>query len=199
MGRSRAVYIGLLLIMLASSVHAQQSPGEVRPQTAVTVRDGQHDFDFEFGAWKTKLKRLAKPLSGSTTWLEYEGTSVVRRVWGGRANLAELDVKGEKGRIEGASWRLYNPEARQWSLNFASSRMGALTAPVIGDFRNGRGEFYGSDTLNGRAILVRFIITPTSPDACHFEQSFSDDGGKTWEVNWIADDTKIKDSSSQKD
>jgi hypothetical protein len=199
MGRSRAVYIGLLLIMLASSVHAQQSLGGAMPQTAVTVRDGQHDFDFEFGTWKTKLKRLAKPLSGSTTWLEYEGTSVVRKVWGGRANLIELDVKGEKGRIEGASWRLYNPEARQWSLNFANSRLGALTAPVIGDFRDGRGEFYGSDTLNGRAILVRFIITPTSPDACHFEQSFSDDGGKTWEVNWIADDTKIKDSSSQKD
>lgn len=199
MGRGRAVYTGVLLVMLAGTMHAQQSLGAVTPQSAVTPRDGQHDFDFEFGVWKTKLKRLAKPLSGSTTWLGYEGTSVVRKVWGGRANLVELDVKGEQGRIEAASWRLYNPEARQWSLNFANRRMGALTAPVTGDFRDGRGEFYGSDTLNGRAILVRFIITPTSPDACHFEQSFSDDGGKTWEVNWIADDTRIKDAASQKD
>jgi hypothetical protein len=118
-------------------------------------------------------------------------------VWDGRANLLELVVEGEKGRIEGVSLRLYNPDARQWSLNFANRRMGVLTAPVFGEFRNGRGEFYGLDTLNERAILVRFIITRVSADSYHFEQAFSDDGGKTWEVNWIADDTRIREGKNE--
>jgi len=155
-------------------------------------RDGQHDFDFEIGAWATRLRRLRGPLTGSTEWVEYEGTSVVRPIWGGRANLVELDVTGSAGRIEGLSLRLYNPETRQWSLNFVNARNGLLTAPTIGQFKNGRGEFFGLEDLDGRPIFVRFVITPVNPDLCRFEQAFSDDGGKTWEVNWIAEDTRIK-------
>ena len=154
--------------------------------------DGQRDFDFEIGTWKTKLKRLRNPLSGSTTWVEYEGTTVVRKVWDGRANLVELDVKGPAGRIEGLSLRLYNPQSRQWSLNFANSASGTLTIPSIGSFKNGRGEFYAQETLNGRAIFVRFVISDITPNSVRFEQAFSDDGGKTWEANWIAVDTRIK-------
>ncbi|MGH8238647.1 MAG: hypothetical protein ACREXP_16725, partial [Steroidobacteraceae bacterium] len=75
-------------------------------------RDGQHGFDWEIGTWKTHLKRLQRPLTGSTSWVEYEGTTVVRKVWDGRANLVELDVKGPAGAIEALSLRLYNPESR---------------------------------------------------------------------------------------
>jgi hypothetical protein len=116
----------------------------------------------------------------------------VRKVWNGRANLVELVADGPKGQFEGLNLRLYNPDAHQWSLNFANSAGGTLTQPTIGEFRNGRGEFYDQESFNGRAIFVRFIITQPSPDSCHFEQAFSDDGGKTWEINWIADDTRVK-------
>src|SRR5689334_23477345 len=85
-----------------------------------TQRDGQHDFDFEIGMWKTHLRRLQKPLSNSTTWLEYDGTTEVRKVLDGRANLVELKVAGPAGRIEGLSLRLYNPQSHQWSLNYRS-------------------------------------------------------------------------------
>jgi len=156
------------------------------------ANDPQHDFDFEIGTWKTHLKRLAKPLSGSTDWVEYTGTTVVTKVWDGKANLVELTADGPTGHFEGLSLRLYNPASRQWSLNFSNARTGTLTIPTIGEFKNGRGEFYCQDTYNERAILVRFVITIMTPDSCHFEQAFSDDGGKTWEVNWIADDTRIK-------
>ena len=156
-------------------------------------RDGQHDFDFEIGTWKTHVSRLVQPLSGSKTWVEYEGTSVVQKLWDGRANLVILDVKGPKGRIEGLSLRLYNPQARQWSLNFANSAVGTLTEPTIGEFKDGRGEFYGQETFNGRTILVRFVISDITPTSCRFEQAFSEDGGKTWEVNWIATDTRMSD------
>ena len=167
----------------ASGTRMQQTP---------TVRDGQRDFDFEIGTWKTHLQRLLNPLSGSTTWVEYEGTTVVRKVWNGRANLVELAVSGPAGKFEGLSLRLYNPQSRQWSLNFASVNGGVMTPPTIGEFKNGRGEFFNQETLNGRAILVRFVISDITANSCRFEQAFSDDGGKTWEVNWIATDTRVK-------
>jgi hypothetical protein len=165
-----------------------------QPDTARTIQrhDGSHDFDFEIGSWRTTLKRLLHPLTGSTAWVEYNGTTAVRKVWDGRANLVELDVTGPAGHIEALSLRLYNPESRQWSLNFSSVRGGTLGQPTIGEFINGRGEFYDQETFNGRAILVRFVITRSTTDSSHFEQAFSDDGGKTWELNWVATDTRIK-------
>lgn len=155
-------------------------------------RDGSHDFDFEIGSWKTHLRRLQHPFTGSTTWLEYDGTSTVRKVWGGKANLVELDVTGPAGHLEGLSLRLYNPQSHQWSLNYASTTTGTLGIPTVGEFRNGRGEFYDQEDFGGRMILVRNVWSAITPTSCRFEQSFSADGGKTWEVNWIAIDTRIK-------
>jgi hypothetical protein len=156
-------------------------------------RDGQRDFDWEIGSWKTQLRRLQRPLTGSTTWVEYEGTTVVRKVLDGRANLVELKVSGPGGQIEGLSLRLYNPQSQKWSLNFANIKDGLLTTPSIGEFKDGRGEFYNDDTYNAKAILVRFVITKVTQDQYRFEQAFSEDRGKTWEVNWIAIDTRVKD------
>jgi len=115
----------------------------------------------------------------------------VSKLLDGRANLVELKVAGPAGRIEGLSLRLYNPDSHQWSLNFANINAGTLTIPTIGEFKDGRGEFYNQDTLNGRSILVRFVISDITPNSCRFEQSFSADGGKTWELNWVAVDTRI--------
>jgi hypothetical protein len=188
--------LGISIVALRPSQGlAQQSPDggtKTSAQHAPAPRDGQHDFDFEIGTWKTHLSRLLRPLSGSTTWVEYDGTSVVRKVWNGRANLLELEADGPAGHFEGLSLRLYNPQSHQWSLNFASSRGGTMSQPTIGEFKNGRGEFYDQEMLDGRAILVRFIISDITPKSAHFEQAFSDDGGKTWEVNWIATDTRVK-------
>jgi len=173
---------------------ADQGSGSeaARLQSTQKERDGQHDFDFELGAWKTHLRRLLHPLTGSTTWVEYEGTTVVRKVWEGRANLVELVANGPSGRLEALSLRLYNPQSGQWSLNFANSQSGNLSQPTIGGFKNGRGEFYDQEMFNGRAIFVRFVISDITQHSCRFEQAFSDDGGKTWEVNWIAIDTRDK-------
>jgi hypothetical protein len=185
---------GLAALLCPLPGHAQQSPAAPRTSVQATPaeRDGQHDFDFEIGTWRTQLSRLERPLTGSTTWVKYEGTTVVRKVWNGRANLVELVADGPAGHFEGLSLRLYNPQSRQWSLNFAGGNSGAMSPPVIGAFKNGRGEFYGQETLNGRAIFVRFVISEMTADFCRFEQAFSDDGGKTWEVNWIATDTRVK-------
>jgi len=186
---SNILLVVLLLTFLTTAAFGQQKPDR---RAATQRSDGKHDFDWEIGSWKTRLRRLVNPLTGSSTWVEYDGTTLVTKVWNGRANLVELEVSGPAGRIEGLSLRLYNPDTRQWSLNFANSAGGSLTPPVYGEFKDGRGEFFGLDTLGGRAILVKFVIKCSSENACHFEQSFSDDAGKTWETNWIADDTRVK-------
>ena len=106
------------------------------------ARDGQHDFDFYAGTWKQHLKRLLHPLTGSNTWVEFDGTIVDRKVWGGRANLNEFEADGPSGHIEGLTLRLYNPQSHQWSLYWASSKDGVLGGPPnVGEFKNGRGEF----------------------------------------------------------
>jgi hypothetical protein len=160
----------------------------------VEAGEGQHDFDFEIGSWTTRLSRLVRPLTGSNEWAEYEGTTVVRRVWDGRANVVELVVDGSTGRIEALSLRLYDRESRQWSLHSASSGAGTVSPPAIGEFKDGRGEFYSKESLDGRAILVRFVISDITPSSCRFEQAFSDDEGKSWEVNWVATDTRVTES-----
>src|SRR5919112_1042281 len=126
-GRFRRRLLCLLLgglAVICQPVHglSQEKAAAARAglQQPPKGRDGRHDFDFEIGAWKTHLRRLLNPLSGSNTWVEYEGTTVVRRVWNGRANLVELVADGPVGHFEGLSLRLYNPESRQWSLNFAN-------------------------------------------------------------------------------
>jgi hypothetical protein len=149
-------------------------------------RNSQHDFDFEFGTWKAHIRRLQHPLTGSKDWVEYDGSSIVRKIWGGRANLGELDVSGSAGRIEGLSLRLYNPQTDQWAVSWANSRDGNLTVPLIGRFEAGRGEFYSADTLDGRAIFARFVFSDIKTTSFQLEQAFSGDGGKTWETNWIA-------------
>jgi hypothetical protein len=161
--------------------------------TSSPERDGQHDFDFEIGVWTNHSKRLQHPLSGSSQWLAIEGRTVIRKVWNGRANLVELEADSSAGHVEILCLRLYDPETHQWSLNYANSKDGTLSPPVVGEFKNGRGEFYGQDQLNGKPIFVRNVISDITPTSSHFEQAFSNDGGKTWEVNFIETLTHVKD------
>jgi hypothetical protein len=162
------------------------------------ARDGQHDFDFELGRWKIHLKRRLHPLTGSTTWVEFDGTSVTRKVWDGRSQLEEFETDSPAaGHLEGLTLRLYDPQSHQWRLYWANGKDGTVVPPQIGEFRNGSGEFYGQDTLNGKNILIRFIWSNTNTDVPHFEQSFSSDGGKSWEVNWITDQTRVPEESAE--
>jgi hypothetical protein len=183
----------LMSAVLAFSQSSAAGPDNPATSTSAAPHEGQHDFDWEIGTWDTQLKRLREPLSGKTDWVEYAGTSVVRPVMGGRANLVELDVDGSAGRIAGVSLRLYQPASGQWTLHFANLANGLMTDPMYGTVKDGKGTFYGQDTVNGRAVLVRFLIVPISAGQWRFEQAYSGDGGQRWETNWIAIDTRRKD------
>jgi hypothetical protein len=187
-----ALLICVMLPACLTEARLQVKSGKGPDKSRIADRDGQHDFDFELGTWKTQLKVLVHPLTGSTTWVEMNGTTVVHKVWHGRANLVELEVDGPSGHVEALSLRLYNPDSHQWSLNFSNSKTGTLGVPTVGEFKNGRGEFYDQEPINGRMVLVRNIWSGITPQSCHFEQAFSSDGGQTWETNWIATDTRLK-------
>ena len=175
----------LPLALLGLAIEAQACP--VPPAT----RDGSRDFDWEIGTWKTHVKRLQGVLTGAGKWVEYNGTSAVRGLVNGRANIVELSIEGPAGRIEGAALRLYEPEARRWTINYFNIGDGQLTPPLAGAFVDGVGTFCGEDTLRGKPILVRFVIAKQPSGDYRFEQAFSPDTGKTWEVNWIATDSRV--------
>ena len=131
------------------------------------------------------------PLEANAAWATFDGTSDIHPLSNGRANTVDLSVANAAGgRIEGVSLRLFNPATGQWSLNFASMRDGLLTAPVYGGFADGRGVFHGQDTVDGRVVMVRFVISDVTADSARFVQSYSADGGVTWIDNWIATDTR---------
>ena len=188
---------GLLVLALAGLAIAS-APGAARAQERTPIqsaplRDGQHDFDFEFGSWDVRLRRLVNPLTGSAEWVECSGLSTVRKVWDGRANLGELEVDCPGGHIQGLSFRLYQPGSRQWYIRWATSADGELGPPMIGGFdAGGRGEFYNQEMFRGRAIFVRFIFSDIERDSFRIEQAFSADGGATWETNWITAFTRRK-------
>lgn len=180
-------------VMMPLPLPAQSSANAPAASAAPGARDGSHDFEFELGSWKIHLKRLLHPLTGANEWVEFDGTSVTRKLWNGRAEIEEFETDGAAGHIEGMTLRLYNPESHQWSLYWANSKAGTMAGPPnVGEFKNGVGEFYCWDTFNGRMILIRYQWSNITANSAHFEQSFSDDGGKTWEVNWITDQTRVK-------
>ena len=162
-----------------------------RPATAA-VRDGQHDFDFDIGVWKTHIKRILDPLSGSSQSIELNGTVSVRKVWDGRAQLEEIEADGPNGHWEGLSLFLYNPKAHQWSQTFVNSKIGVLTSGLIGSFKDGRGELFSQDTIHDRTILVRAVWSDIKPNSHSYEESYSDDGGKTWALSFTANLTREK-------
>jgi hypothetical protein len=157
---------------------------------AAQQRDGSHDFDFLIGDWKAHVRRLPDRLSGSDKWDVYDGISNHHRLLDTNANFEEFQVSSadKKLHIKGQTLRAYNSETRQWSIYLLDLDKGELDVPpVVGAFHGNRGEFFHQESLRGRVILVRYMWLNISPKSSRMEQSFSPDGGKTWEVNWICE------------
>ena len=183
-------FLALCGLMLGFSMpgppQTTSDPAKARSQEPAAEHDGQHDFDFLFGRWKSHQRRLMHPLTGSADWVEFEATLVVRPALGGSANVDELEGDAPFGHLDGLTVRTYNPKSHQWSIYWANKNNGIFSLPAtVGQFKDGRGEFFDQEDYNGRNILVRYLWI-ASPDTPRWEQAFSLDGGKTWETNWIA-------------
>ncbi|WOX13724.1 hypothetical protein [Streptomyces sp. N50] len=147
-----------------------------------------HDFDFLHGEWEVANRRLTDFLQPGSGWEEFEGTSRCWPLFDGAANVDEIDMPylGSKG----LTLRLFDRETEQWSLNWSSSRTGKLFPPVTGQFEDGRGEFYGDDTHDGKDVRVRFVWSGVSASGARWEQAFSVDDGASWVTNWTMDFTR---------
>src|SRR3954469_22540568 len=154
---------------------------------ALSASASEHDFDFAVGSFRSHVRRLQKPLTGSTTWFEANGELRTRKVLNGLGDLEEIELDQPRGHLEALNLRLWNPETRLWNIHFANARAGTISGPPsVGGFKDGRGEFYDQEEWDGRMILVRHTFSGIKADSYRFEQAFSADGGKTWEANWIA-------------
>jgi hypothetical protein len=190
-----SIRVLVLTILLISALHgsgsvAQENPAANRASSLPAPRDGSHDFDFLIGDWKAHVRVLPDRLNGSNKWMEYDGISNHKKLLDSNANFEQFDAYSAElhKRNKGQTLRLYNPETHQWSIYLVDLDKGTLSLPpVIGEFTGNRGEFYNQDTYKGRAIYVRYVWLNLSPRSARMEQSFSADGGKTWEVNWICE------------
>jgi len=199
MAGMKSVRLGciLLTVMSAAFIFGEDRllSGFPRSQVSAdgstaTQGDGSHDFDFLIGDWKAHVRRLPERLKGSNVWVEYDGISNHKKLLDSNANFEEFDVStpDKKLHIKAQTLRLYNPESHQWSIYLVDLDKGTLELPpVVGQFNGKRGEFYNQQTWEGRAVLVRYVWLDISPKSSRMEQSFSSDGGKTWEVNWICE------------
>jgi hypothetical protein len=171
---------GSLLCLLSSAAWSQSAQ----------QHDGSHDFDFLIGDWRAHVKRLPDRLVGSNAWIEYDGISRHKKILDSNANFEEFEVDNPAKHlhIKGQTLRLYNPDSHQWSIYLVDVDKGTLgLPPVVGQFTGRRGEFYDQEEYKGRVILVRYVWTDVSTNSARMEQSFSADGGKSWEVNWICE------------
>src|SRR5215831_2698857 len=180
----------LMLIMFIAVLSVLSFAQTASNPANLPQRDGSHDFDFLIGNWKAHVRRLSDRLNNSDTWVEYDGISNHKKILDSNANFEEFDVTStdKKLHIKAQTLRLYNPASRQWSIYLVDVDNGTLgLPPVVGSFTGNRGEFFDQEDFKGRPILVRYMWFNISPQAARMEQSFSPDGGKTWEVNWICE------------
>jgi hypothetical protein len=180
----------LLVAMLLGVAAAQNHSGHIADtvQKRDSTGDNSQDFDFLTGKWSVHFHVLLSRFSSTKTWVEYDGTEVFEKLRDTPLGFDEFDAYSAqlKMRNKGKSLRLYNTKTHQWTI-YQLNNEGVLDQPVVGAFTDRRGEFYGQDTYNDRPIYVRNIWSNLSPTTARWEQSWSDDGGKTWEVNWISD------------
>lgn len=192
--RLRPRILLLILAALPLSV-ACAGPTSTSAPPAAGPRDGSHDFDWDIGAWRTHQRRLLHPLTGSHQWVDYHGTDVVRKLWTG-ADTGMIEADGPAGRLEIFTIRLYDPQSHQWSILFTNPATGKMSPALTGGFKHGRAAFYDQERYEGREIYVRFTISDLTADSCRFEQAFSDDGGRRWEVNFIVTERRMKEKAS---
>jgi hypothetical protein len=179
-----AVSIALSTIVFFQPLHClaqEQSP----------VRDGQHDFDFSTGKWRTHISQLIHPLSHSNDWVKLEGEETTRSIGGGKGFLEEIEVVNASGHFNGINLYLYNPKTGQWSQTFTNLSTGVPENPKIGEFKDGTAELYSTKAFNERTVLVRGKWSNITTNTHTYEEAFSEDGGKTWETNFIANGERI--------
>lgn len=146
------------------------------------------DFDFIIGEWQVSHKRLERVLDNCTDWYEFGGTSSMRTILDGQGNVEELLLCLPEGDVSAAAFRSYNSQDETWSIWWLDMRNPSqLDVPVVGKFKDGKGEFIAKTEMNDAPVIVKFVWQTIDENTAHWEQAFSSDDGLTWETNWLMD------------
>ena len=116
---------------------------------------------------------------------------MVHKILDGLGNFEEFTIDFPSGPGSGIALRIFDPKLGQWNIYPADSKYGFQSQPMIGAFRDKRGEFYSHEPWEGKHIWCRVIRSEITATSFHWEQAFSADGGRTWETNWISDFERI--------
>lgn len=162
------------------------------PALAQPARDGSHDFDFARGVWRTHITRILDPFDGGTHTTTSEGTKTAKPIWDGRGWIEEIEADGPGGHWEGATLFLYNKASGQWSQSYIDGDGSGVDAPEIGEFKDGRAEFFTTEKYKDRNVLVRGVWSDIKADSHRYEIDYSRDGGRTWAAVFKADLTRVK-------
>jgi hypothetical protein len=183
-----------VVAVLAAACMAHASQDYPAPKLLKPDLSGLHDFDLRAGEWVCHHRRLKERLAGSHEWQEFDGTQSFRLLMDGFANEDENVLNLPGGAYKGVTLRAYDSKTGQWAIWWLDGRtpFGDLDPPVKGRFVNGVGVFYADDTLRGKPVRVRFTWSNITANSAHWEQAFSPDGGKTWELNWVTDFSRAK-------
>lgn len=142
-----------------------------------------NNFDFLVGNWTVANRRLRERLVGCAEWDEFESSSTAWNLLGGGAQVDQFTFPDGTTAL---TLRLLDPQRQEWSLRWAASTDGALLPPVVGRFDDdGVGTFYGDDEHHGMPVRVRYVWSEITENSARWEQAFSTDGERSWEINWV--------------
>lgn len=143
-----------------------------------------HDFDFIFGKWKIRNRKLNARLAGCDEWTEFEAEQECGPLLFGQANMDKFMTTVSGKPFEAFALRLFDPKTRLWSIYWADSNVVVMDVPQVGSFDGNTGRFFARDVYNGKNIIVQFLWDASDADAPVWSQAFSADEGETWEWNW---------------
>jgi opacity protein-like surface antigen len=188
----RKITVSLLAAAASATLWASPVAAQAKANPPA-LRDGSHDMDFNFGTWHTEIDRVPDPFGNPSNVVHLAGTVTVKPIWNGKGELEEIEAESPNGHWEGANLFLYDPTARQWIQTYVDSSEGRFDEPSgIGEYRDGNVEYYSAAKVQGRAVLDRAIWSDIKPDSHTYQESFSEDGGRTWHPAFTAHLTRIK-------
>jgi len=149
-------------------------------------QDRTKDWDWFYGDWRVRHRRLKARLKGCTEWDEFDGEGRCWPTLGGLGNVDDNVVNLPTGGYRAMTIRAFDVQAQHWSIWWLDERYASrIEPPVHGRFDGDVGTFIGEDVLEGAPILVRFMWTRVRTATPTWEQAFSSDGGKSGETNWV--------------
>jgi hypothetical protein len=188
MNAERRRLMQLTLAALPALAIGDRACGESQTQVDPRI---SHDFDFFFGEWRVRHRRLKRRLANANDWEEFDGVTKCQALLGGLANLNDSLVQRPSGASRGMGLRAFNPATNTWGDWYLDGRDPTrIEVHGVGRFENGVATFYADDTHEGRAIKVRGVWSHITRNSFQWEQAFSPDDGRTWETNYVMQQTR---------